>query len=174
MKWWRSWRHELLPDLHQTEEQALETPASLYYFTVEIWLLSTCLIPVLDSNYFAIKLMQFLLNWGWKQSNEISLIWSHISAIYGLIIESSNSQLPFGLIVQLLQCTGVAEVRVPVPFRPAEFFRPFSRYCTKSAKIVNIKINANYLFYSYFLLFAPRISWRRASKTLTKQLEINS
>ena len=37
--------------------------------------------------------------------------------MYGLIIDPHNDQLPVGLIAQLVECcTGIAEVRVQVPF----------------------------------------------------------
>ena len=52
-------------------------------------------------------------------------IYRSISIIYGLIIDSHNDYLPFGLIYQLFEhCTGNAELRVRIPFRP-EFFIPF-------------------------------------------------
>ena len=58
-------------------------------------------------------------------SNEISLIETHTSTIYGLIIDPHNNQLPVGLIAQLVEhCTGIAEVRVLVPFR--SFIRYYS------------------------------------------------
>ena len=57
-----------------------------------------------------------------RSSNEISLIWSHISTIYGLIIDPHDNQLPVGLTAQLVEhCTGIAEGRVQVLFGP--FFR---------------------------------------------------
>ena len=41
-----------------------------------------------------------------------------ISTVYGLIIDPHNDQLSVGLTAQLVEhCTGIAEVRVRVPFR---------------------------------------------------------
>ena len=37
-----------------------------------------------------------------RNSNENSLVWSHISTIYGFIIDSRNDQLPVGLIAELV------------------------------------------------------------------------
>ena len=55
--------------------------------------------------------------------------------MYGLIIDQHDDQLPFGLIAQLVEhCTGIAEVRIRVTFRP-EFFRPFFCYSSSTAKL---------------------------------------
>ena len=44
-------------------------------------------------------------------------------------MEPHNGQLPVGLIAEMVRCcTGIAEIRVPVSFRP-EISRPFSHYC---------------------------------------------
>ena len=57
--------------------------------------------------------------------NFILIILHSISIIYGLIMDPYKDQLPVGLITRLVEhCSGIAEVRVRVPFRP-EFFRPF-------------------------------------------------
>ena len=54
---------------------------------------------------------------------------SMLMIICGPFIDPHNNRLPVGLTAQLVeQCTGVAEVRVPVPFRP-EFLRPFLPWC---------------------------------------------
>ena len=67
-----------------------------------------------------------------RSSNEISLIKTHVSSIYGLIRDPHNDQLPVGVTAQLVEhCTGIAEVRARVLFRP-EFFRPCFRYCSSS------------------------------------------
>ena len=64
------------------------------------------------------------------RSIEISLIWSHISTIYGLVIDPA-----VGLIAQRVEhCTGITEVRVRVPLRP-EFSRLIFSYCLHSAAI---------------------------------------
>ena len=57
-----------------------------------------------------------------SSSNKISLIWSHISTIYGLIIYPHNDQLLVGVIAQLADhCTGIAEVRVQILVKGVSF-----------------------------------------------------
>ena len=62
-----------------------------------------------------IRSLKYHLNYVWKQfndlhkivsirsSNDISLILSHISTIYGLIIDPPNNQLTVGLIAELVE-----------------------------------------------------------------------
>ena len=65
-----------------------------------------------------------------SSSNKISLIWSRISTIYGLIIYPDNDQLLVGLIAHMVEhCTGTAEVRVWV------LFRHIFCYCFKVPRI---------------------------------------
>jgi len=55
----------------------------------------------------------------------------------GLHLGPNNDQLPVCQIAQLVElCTGIAEVRVGVPFRP------FAKLHNKTAKIINIKIDS--------------------------------
>ena len=64
-------------------------------------------------------------------------IYEHLH-IYGLIIAPHNDLLPVGLITQLVEhCTGIAEVRVGIPFRPKFLwlFQAFFRCCLSSAKM---------------------------------------
>ena len=70
------------------------------------------------------------------QIHDFHLSTSYISTpiIYGLIVNPPNDQLPVGLIAPLVEhCTGIAEVRVGIVFRP-EFFTPsllLHKYCSK-------------------------------------------
>ena len=42
-------------------------------------------------------------------------------------LEPRSDQFPVGLIAEMVKhCTGIAEVRVRIPFRPESFFRPSS------------------------------------------------
>jgi len=53
-------------------------------------------------------------------------------AIYGVIIDPHNDQLPFGLVDQLVQhCPGIAPEMVRLLFRPI-FLRPFTGYRIRS------------------------------------------
>ena len=73
--------------------------------------------------------------------NEISLIWSHTSTIYRLIIDSHNDSLPISLVAQLEEhCTGIAEVRVWVPVRP------FVCYCLRSIAKLRRSLTLKLLF----------------------------
>ena len=64
---------------------------------------------------------------------------SYQATIYGLLIDPRKDQLPIRLIAQLVgHCTGIAEVRVRVPFRP--FFRCCLSSIAKLRRSLTLKL----------------------------------
>ena len=60
-----------------------------------------------------------------RKTSKIQLFHQLKPIIYWLIIDPHNDQHPVGLVAQLVElCSGIAEVKVRVPFRP-EIFRSF-------------------------------------------------